>query len=122
MVTVPQTDYILGLADLTGELMRNAINSVAVGNTEACFTLLALLQQMNEGFAKIDKVLLPRHVERKLEEFNRSLRKVEEACYAINVRGSELPKDHLGSVFERKADDGYHSHARDPIEELYFGE
>jgi len=77
-----ETEYILGL-DRTEELMRNAINSVAVGNTDVCFSLLDLLQQMNEEFVKIDKVMMPRLMERKLEEFNRSLRKVEDACYAI---------------------------------------
>jgi len=122
LVTVPHTDYILGLADLTGELMRNAINSVAAGNTEACFSLLNLLQQIDEGFSKLDKALIPRYVERKLGEFKRSLKKVEDACYAINVRGSELPKDHLGDVFANKTDDGFHSHARDPIEEMYYEE
>ena len=29
-----QSEFIMGLADLTGELMRNAINSLATGNTE----------------------------------------------------------------------------------------
>merc|ERR1719339_368358 len=33
-ITLPQSEFIMGLADLTGELMRNAINSLATGNTE----------------------------------------------------------------------------------------
>ena len=39
-VTVPQSEYILGIADLTGELMRNAINALGAGNMEICFVLL----------------------------------------------------------------------------------
>ena len=33
-VTVPQSEYVLGLADLTGELMRNAINALGSGDME----------------------------------------------------------------------------------------
>ena len=33
-VTVPQSEYVLGLADLTGELMRNAINALGSGDLE----------------------------------------------------------------------------------------
>ena len=34
VTTMFQSEFIMGLADLTGELMRNAINSLATGNTE----------------------------------------------------------------------------------------
>ena len=33
-VTVPQSEYVLGLADLTGEMMRNAINALGAGEME----------------------------------------------------------------------------------------
>ena len=33
-VSVPQSEYVLGLADLTGELMRNAINALGSGDME----------------------------------------------------------------------------------------
>ena len=33
-VTIPQSEFILGIADLTGELMRNAINALGAGNME----------------------------------------------------------------------------------------
>ena len=34
-VTIPMSEYVLGLADLTGELMRNAINALGAGEMEA---------------------------------------------------------------------------------------
>ena len=93
VVNIPHTDYIIGLADLTGELgrrlMRDAINSAAAGNTKTCFSLLNLLHQINEGFSKLDKDLIPRHVERGVQA---------------------------------KTDNVFHSHARDPIEEMYYKE
>lgn len=55
MVTVPQSEYILGIADLTGELMRNAINALGAGNMEICFVLLEILQSMAEGFGKLSR-------------------------------------------------------------------
>ena len=54
-VTVPHSEYILGIADLTGELMRNAINAIGAGNMDACFQLLEILQCMSEGFGKMSK-------------------------------------------------------------------
>ena len=54
-VTVPQSEYILGIADLTGELMRNAINALGAGNMEICFVLLEILQSMAEGFGKLSR-------------------------------------------------------------------
>ena len=33
-VSVPQSEYVLGLADLTGELMRHAINALGSGDME----------------------------------------------------------------------------------------
>ena len=71
----------MGLADLTGELMRNAINSLATGNTEVemfnshscsaqnqvCFSLLALLQTVAEAFDKLERKEAPRDLGGKVE-------------------------------------------------------
>lgn len=107
LIFVPQTDYVLGLADLTGELMRNAINSVAAGDVDVCFSLLTFLQQIDDGFNRLDKTQTPNQVNRKLTVLKQSLRKVEMACYNINVRGSELPKNYLADVINNYAEDGY---------------
>eukprot|EP00092_Neocalanus_flemingeri_P021952 GFUD01023809.1.p1 GENE.GFUD01023809.1~~GFUD01023809.1.p1 ORF type:complete len:522 (+),score=213.96 GFUD01023809.1:52-1617(+) len=104
-VTVPQSEYILGLADLTGELMRNAINSLGSGNMDVCFTLLDILQSMAEGFSKIPRHEAPREFGQKLYTLKQSCKKVENACYAISVRGSEIPKTHLADIFTQRRDD-----------------
>ena len=44
VTTIFQSEFIMGLADLTGELMRNAINSLATGNTEVKLLLMDLFQ------------------------------------------------------------------------------
>merc|ERR1719466_55788 len=105
-VTVPQSEYILGLADLTGELMRNAINSLGSGNMDVCFVLLDILQNMSEGFSRLPKHEAPRDIGQKVYTLKQSCKKVENACYAISVRGSEIPKTHLADIFSQKRDEG----------------
>jgi len=104
-VTVPHSEYILGIADLTGELMRNAINAIGAGNMDACFQLLEILQCMSEGFGKMSKQDTPKDFGQKLWTLKQSCRKVESACYAISVRGSEIPKNHWADIFSKKDDD-----------------
>jgi len=104
-VTIPPSEFILGIADLTGELMRNAINALGAGNMEVCFTLLEILQCMAEGFGQIDKKDAPRDFGQKLWTLKQSCKKVEAACYAISVRGSEIPKNHLADIFVKRDDE-----------------
>ena len=49
-MVAPRTDFILGLADLTGEVMRQAINSVGPGHISVCFDLLNFLHEIHGGF------------------------------------------------------------------------
>merc|ERR1712096_374678 len=104
-VTVPQSEYILGLADLTGELMRNAINSLGSGNMDVCFTLLYILQNMSDGFSRIPRHEAPKDFGQKVYTLKQSCKKVENACYAISVRGSEIPKNHLADIFSQRRED-----------------
>ena len=113
-VTVPQSEYILGLADLTGELMRNAINSLGSGHMDVCFTLLDILQNMSDGFNRLPRHEAPRDIGQNVYTLKQSCKKVENACYAISVRGSEIPKNHLADIFTQKRDEGH-------MEEKYGG-
>jgi len=106
-VTVPQSEYILGLADLTGELMRNAINSLGSGHMDVCFTLLDILQNMSDGFNRLPRHEAPRDIGQKVYTLKQSCKKVENACYAISVRGSEIPKNHLADIFTQQRDEGH---------------
>jgi len=106
-VCVPRTDFVLGLADLTGEVMRQAINGVGLGNVAGCFDLLEFLHEIHGGF-----VMLPRNdlrerfeLERKVKVLRQSMRKVENACYNINVRGTEVPKHMLKDLFYANSHD-----------------
>jgi len=98
-VTVPQAEFILGLADLSGELMRNAINSLGSGNIDVCFILLDFLQSITDGFTRLPKYEAPKDIGQKMLTLKQSCQKVESACYAICVRGSEIPKTRWADIF-----------------------
>ncbi|GIY78117.1 translin-associated protein X [Caerostris darwini] len=89
-------DFILGIADLTGELMRKCINSVAAGDIDEPFKLCDVLQNIYEALGSYN---YKKELKRKLFVFKSSLQKVENACYAIKIRGSEIPKHLLADFF-----------------------
>ncbi|XP_045187368.2 translin-associated protein X-like isoform X1 [Mercenaria mercenaria] len=93
VVLVPPSEYILGVADLTGEMMRRAINSVGSGDLERPFDICSFLQDIEAAYASLGNA--NREVNRKLYTLRQSLRKVETACYTLRVRGSEVPKHML---------------------------
>ncbi|KAG7272543.1 hypothetical protein CRUP_004718 [Coryphaenoides rupestris] len=92
------SDYLLGVADLTGELMRMCIGSVGNGDIDTPFQLGEFLRQVHDGFSYIGNTG-PYEVSKKLHTLRQSLAKVEDACYALRVRGSEIPKHMLADVF-----------------------
>ncbi|KAF8788911.1 translin-associated protein X-like [Argiope bruennichi] len=93
------TDFILGIADLTGELMRKCINSVAAGDIEEPFRLCNVLQNIYEALGSFN---YNRELKRKLMVLKNSMQKVENACYAIKIRGSEIPKHMLTDFFSNE--------------------
>ena len=82
-------DYVLGIFDMTGELMRFAITSGAAQ---------ALLADMQDLRAHLELLNtdgshgLSREFEQKLKTTRNSAEKVENSVYSLTVRGSERPK------------------------------
>ncbi|KAK3039781.1 hypothetical protein RJ639_027094 [Escallonia herrerae] len=83
-------DYILGLADLTGELMRLAIGRISEGELEfaekiCCFArniyreLTLLAPEMDDSS----------DMRTKMDTMLQSVMKIENACFSVHVRGSE---------------------------------
>ena len=96
------SDFLLGLADLTGELMRLCINAVASGNMVLPFSLLPFFRAISCGFHEIGPGV--RFLSQKMAVLQTSLRKVEHACYTLKVRGSEMPKHVLVDVLTTATD------------------
>jgi len=104
---LPTTDFYLGIADLTGELMRLCITSTSKGDLTTPFEVAQFLRKIYTGFLLIGNQG-PREMGRKLNVLKSSLEKVERACYTLRVRGSEIPSHMLADVFsEPDRDEGF---------------
>lgn len=97
-ITLPlvPSDFLLGLADLTGELMRLCINSVGSGNRDLPFLLLPFFRALYQGFHSFSPGI--KYMGQKMSVLRSSLGKVENVCYTLKVRGSEIPKHMLMDV------------------------
>lgn len=92
VLTVPNHRYLLGLSDLTGELMRFVTNAVGQGDTGAVAKqVLAITRQLRDGLDPF--VPLVRDLKKKQFVTNQSLRKIEDILYAITVRSAEYGSD-----------------------------
>ncbi|KAF9359607.1 hypothetical protein BGX26_011942 [Mortierella sp. AD094] len=120
---VTDEDYLLGIADLTGELMRLAINTLGqslVVSTkdlelegglqlpspeERVQQILSFLRNIKSGF---DGLSLTRSspISKKMGVLKQSLNKIEMACYNVKVRGAEYPPDILRQMLMSGQDVG----------------
>jgi len=95
-------DYLLGVFDMTGELMRFAITSIATSGSlptstsDTQRTPLTDLQSFRRLLSMFDYGEraggFARDSSKKLEVTLQSVEKVERAMYGLVVRGSERPK------------------------------
>lgn len=113
-VMVTPTDYILGIADLTGELMRKCINNLAIGDISSCYQTCNFVRKIYVAFLGYTSVAFSNEMNKKIITLKQSLTKMENACYTIKVRGSEIPKHMLADVaivaaeeYTTEYDEGY---------------
>lgn len=85
------TEYILGLADLTGEIMRNCINSLGSGDTDNCFKTCRFLQGILSKYLSLNS-FRGRDFSQKMSTMRASTVKCENVCYNLVVRGTEGSK------------------------------
>lgn len=94
-------DYILGIADLTGELMRMCINYMGAGHHEKSNEICVFLRKVhNECLLLSGKDF--RDFNQKMKVLGQSLRKVENACYTVHLRAKEIPKNMLVDLLKMK--------------------
>lgn len=110
---IPPTEFLLGLADQTGEVMRRCINSLGSGDIDECFNATKFLQQIHSGFLSIGH-MSNRDYRQKADTLKQSVLKCENVCYNIKVRGGEAAKwgaaQTTGPVFNdpKEADEGFY--------------
>ncbi|EFR04517.1 translin-associated protein X [Nannizzia gypsea CBS 118893] len=113
-INVTEADYVLGLYDLTGEMMRFAITTMTTGRTagvkggdstaqdkaqqsEEPTGGEAVLSDLRQLRAMFEQLNVPRglsgwkEVDKKIEVMQASVEKVERAVYGLLVRGTERP-------------------------------
>lgn len=100
---VTMVDYVLGLNDLSGELMRYCINKISSGCLDTAFDICRFLSHLYVGMLSVGFV--SREYNRKMITVKQCLSKVELACYTVRVRGSEIPKHMIVSVLENVNDE-----------------
>ena len=109
-VALTEDDYVLGLFDLVGELMRFAITNMATNGTlprggqehqdsGSERDILMDLRALRTGFESLDTTVgvadgspMKRDVEKKMEVMKTCVEKVENAVYGMIIRGRERPK------------------------------
>ncbi|PPQ63510.1 hypothetical protein CVT24_004738 [Panaeolus cyanescens] len=92
-------DYLLGLSDLTGELMRYAISSITKkGGRERAMSICAFVRRCRSDFERMTPYI--RELSKKQAVTTQSLEKIEDAAYTIVLRSSEyeLPPDILDDI------------------------
>lgn len=89
---VDPSDYILGLADLTGEMMRRA---VAAKSQCDAVTILDRLREIEQGFNVIAnaKVFVHKDFRQKWEVLKQSVEKVHKSCANRVIQMSERIND-----------------------------
>ena len=113
-------DYILGIFDLVGELMRFAITTMATTGSlpgsridDGQRDILMDLRSLRTSFQALDTTSsggtgLGKDVEKKMEVMKTCVEKVETAVYGMIIRGRERPKGWLPDLSDdRGAVEGY---------------
>ncbi|KAB5593035.1 Translin-associated protein X [Ceratobasidium theobromae] len=98
------SDYLLGISDLTGELMRLAISTItrSGGRDRALYTA-AFVRKCLANFEMFTSHV--RDLHKKQTETTSSLRKIEDALYAIRVREFEHGEGSFDDIIGRFAYD-----------------
>ncbi|KAL3501540.1 hypothetical protein ACH5RR_035989 [Cinchona calisaya] len=83
-------DYLLGLADLTGELMRLAIGRISDGELELAEKICKFVREIYRMLTVIAPEMDDSSdMKTKMDTMLQSVMKIENACFSVHVRGSE---------------------------------
>lgn len=86
---ITETDYLLGIGDLTGELMRLATNAVTISDRDTPFEIMDFLQQLYALFQSLPP-RIHKDMEFKIKVMRDNCKKVEQICYAIVLSKAEI--------------------------------
>jgi len=82
-------DYLLGISDLTGEIMRLAITSIGTQNASLS-DVLQVCSSVRAWYSDLEGLTpFVRELRKKQDVTAQSLHKIEDAAYSLSVRGAE---------------------------------
>ena len=90
-------DYMLGVSDLTGELMRFCVRCEGLGDTKTCEKICQTLKEIHIKFTALGYIQ-SKDLYHKMITLQSSLKKVEAVCYSLHLRKTELPDDSALSI------------------------
>lgn len=79
---------MLGIADLSGELMRLCINASGSGEDDVSYRICSFIRIIYQRFVGISKRL--KGLSKKCQQVEQNLAKVEKTCYELKLRKAEL--------------------------------
>lgn len=83
-------DYLLGVADLSGELMRLAIGRISDGEVEYARNICSFVRDIYRELTLVVPLMDDNtEMKKKMEVMLQSVVKIENACFSVHVRGSE---------------------------------
>eukprot|EP01130_Rhizamoeba_saxonica_P017262 TRINITY_DN829_c0_g1_i2.p1 TRINITY_DN829_c0_g1~~TRINITY_DN829_c0_g1_i2.p1 ORF type:complete len:249 (-),score=54.51 TRINITY_DN829_c0_g1_i2:193-939(-) len=94
---ISANDYLLGISDLTGELMRLCVNSVSLGHFELCVNVCVFLENMLSQFNNLSDI--SREMQRKINVMSTSVKKVENVALTIRLKETEYTKEQMMQFF-----------------------
>ncbi|RPA79442.1 Translin [Ascobolus immersus RN42] len=102
-------DYCGGIFDLTGELMKFAITTLAKDRSKGTkdFWILRDLREMRVAMTAVDPgrgTRAARDWDKKSQVMRQSVEKVEAAVYGVVVRGEERPEGYVGDEPDGRMD------------------
>lgn len=83
------TDYLTGIGDLTGELMRLCLNAAARSDTETATKACDAVRTIARVFPLAEHASGNYGVRKKVDEMTNSVKKCELACFALRLRSLE---------------------------------
>ncbi|MFT4303181.1 MAG: hypothetical protein ACMXYG_01330 [Candidatus Woesearchaeota archaeon] len=83
-LNVSSYDYLLGLCDLTGELMRKAVNHIIKGKVDEAEKIRNLVDEIYHEFLKMN--LRNGELRKKSDQIKWNLEKLENMMYDINIK------------------------------------
>jgi|TARA_Y100000310_G_scaffold342807_1_gene447553 translin len=84
-IKVDNESYLLGLCDLTGELVRKAVNEVINKNFKAALEIKNLVEEIFGEFLKFN--LRNGELRKKSDQIKWNLKKLEDVVYELKLKG-----------------------------------